>query len=79
MGTGMLLFIYMTGLLSDFCSPRCFKFMFLRGIGGTIRCFGIRGGQFYITIIGLIIIIIIEVIAIAGRHTYTFLRITLIM
>jgi hypothetical protein len=79
MGTGMLLFMYMIGLVSDFCSPRCFQFMFLRGIGGIIRCIGIRGGQFYITIIGLIIIIIIEVIAIVGRHTYTFLRITLIM
>jgi hypothetical protein len=61
------------------CSLRHFQFMFLPGIGGIIRYIGIRGDQFYITTIGLIIITIIEVIAIAGRLTYVFLRITLII
>ena len=75
----MLLFMYTIGLVSDFCSPRCFQFMFLRGIGGIIRCIGIRGGQFYITIIGIIIIIIIEVTAITGLPTYDFLPIILLI
>jgi hypothetical protein len=48
-------------------------------LGGIIRYIGIRGDQFYITIIGLITITIIEVIAIVERLTYVFLRITLII
>jgi hypothetical protein len=62
------------GLLSDF-SP---SFSIYVSPGIIIRYIGIRGDQFYITTIGLIIITIIEVIAIAGRLTF-FLRITLII
>jgi hypothetical protein len=76
---GMVLFMFLIDRLLHSYSLRHFQFMFLLGIRDIILCIGIRPDQFYIIIIGLIIITIIKVIAIAGLLTYDFLRIILII